>query len=85
MSLESFKVQAIRDLNIYKATPTITDEEWIAFAQQLVASNSKTIREAKSIFLEMFEDKEILFIACESVDNTDLNALLMMAIQISKS
>ncbi|MDQ9888056.1 hypothetical protein [Acinetobacter pittii] len=85
MSLESFKVQAIRDLNIYKATPAITDEEWIAFAHQLVASNSKTIRDAKSIFLEMFEDKEILFIACESVDNTDLNALLMMAIQISKS
>lgn len=84
MSLERFKVQAIRDLNIYEATPAITNEEWIAFAKQLVASNSKTIAEAKNIFLEMFESKEIIFIACESVDNTDLNALLMMAIQISK-
>ena len=48
MSLERFKAQAIRDLNIYEATPAITNEEWIAFAKQLVASNSKTIAEAKN-------------------------------------
>ena len=84
MSIELFKQQTIQDLGIAKATPTLTDEEWIAFANKLANSQCQNKSEAKHILLEMFKDKKFLFNICESVDNTDLNTLLMLAIQVNQ-
>ena len=85
MSIELFKQQTIQDLGIAKATPTLTDEEWIAFANKLSSSQCKNKSEATHILLGMFNDKKFSFYICKSVDNTDLNTLLMLAIQVNKT
>ena len=68
-----------------KGFEELTDEEWIAFANKLSSSQCKNKSEATHILLGMFNDKKFSFYICKSVDNTDLNTLLMLAIQVSKT
>lgn len=84
MSIVKFKLKAIKDLGLSKATPEITDQEWFQYANALATSNPKNTNDARSIFLELFGNKELRFSLFDSVDNTDLNALLLLAIELSK-
>lgn len=83
MNIEDFKKQVVATFSIVDISPEITDAEWQEYAKKVSIYKPTDVAEAKSLFMECFSSYSVTYYCAESIDNSDLNALLMLAISLS--
>lgn len=85
MSIKAFKNQVMATFSIQAISPEITDAEWQEYANKVSIHKPEDVAEAKSLFMACFPSYSysVTYNSNESIDNTDLNALLMLAISLS--
>ncbi len=85
MSLYSFKKQVREYFSIISVTPEISDNEWLSFAKKLELEKPLNRAQAHRLLHEHFPDHKFKILCLDSIDNSDVNALLLMAINANKS
>jgi hypothetical protein len=84
MNINDFKKEIFSAFHIYKVSPEISDHEWLEYSKKLALLRPKNKAEAYRILHSCFPHHKFSVMAFDSVDNTDINALLLVAIKLNK-
>ena len=84
MNINDFKRTVFSTFHILKVSPEISDQEWLSFSKKLAQLKPRNKIEASKILHNCFPHHKFTVMAFDSVDNTDINALLLMAINLNK-
>ena len=85
MSLDNFKIKVREYFSILSVTHEISDNEWLNFAKKLESEKPLNRAQANSLLHKHFPDHKFTVLCLDSIDNSDVNALLLMAINANKS
>lgn len=85
MSLDNFKKKVREYFAIISVTPQISDSEWLSFAKKLESEKPLNRAQAHRLLHRHFPDHKFKILCLDSIDNSDINALLLMAINANKS
>ncbi len=84
MNINDFKKEVFSTFHIFKVSPDITDQEWLEFSKKLAQLKPRNKVEASKLLHSFFPRHKFTVMAFDSVDNTDINALLLIAINLNK-
>lgn len=85
MSIENFKKKVREYFAIISVTPKISDSEWLDFAKKLELVKPVDKAQATTLLHQHFPNHVFNIMSLDSIDNSDVNALLLMAISTNKS